>query len=93
MGKASSRAASPPPKEEAVKSALDLLKERIMADLARIPGLIPGSQSWLDALQRRVDNEVSSGSFILALKQEVAAAILLAQGGKGPVTRNDVDLA
>lgn len=83
----------PPPTAEQTSSAIELLKARVIAELARIPGLVPGSQPWLDALERRL-NTAFDGSFVLALKQELMVEIpKLVLGGKGPVSTVDSDLA
>lgn len=84
---------TPPPSEAEILSAKDLLLRRVKDELARIPGLIPGTQPWLDALDRRLTNAID-GSWLLVLKAEVTndlKALLL--GGKGPVTKDPVDIA
>lgn len=85
--------ALPPPSGEQVQSALDALKARIIAELAKIPGLVPGTEPWVAALERRINNAID-GSFILALKQELLVEVpKLVMGGKGPVSKVDSDLA
>lgn len=87
-------AALTPPTEENIGSAIELLKARILADLAAIPHLPIGSDAWRGVLERRIDNAVNSGSFLLALKTELMEALpKLAAGGKGPVVHDPVDLA
>lgn len=90
---ARAKAVLPPPSGEAVSSAVEALKARIIAELAKIPGLVPGSEPWVAALERRINNAVD-GSFILALKNELMVEVpRLVMGGKGPVSKQDVDLA
>ena len=85
--------ASPPPTGPEVESALDFLKARILAEMAKVKGLVPGSQSWIDMLERRINNAID-GTFVLKLKNELLVELpKLVQGGKGPVTKDDVDLA
>lgn len=85
--------AATPPNEQNTSSALEMLKQRVLAELARIPGLVPGSGPWVAALERRINNAID-GSFVLALKNELLVELpRLATGGKGPVTRDDTDLA
>ena len=88
-----SKAASPPPTEPQVLSAMDLLIARVQAELARIPGLVPGSDAWKAALERRI-NTAFDGSWLLKAKEEVFTKVLaLVQGGVGPVSKDDVDIA
>lgn len=88
-----SRAASAPPNEPQVSSALEMLKQRILAEMAKIPGLVPGSEVWIATLERRINNAID-GSFVLALKNELLVELpRLVAGGKGPVTRDDTDIA
>ena len=87
------RAAETRPNEQNTSEAMAALKAKVLADLARIPGLVPGSETWLAALERRINNAID-GTFILQLKNELLVELpRLATGGKGPVTRDDVDLA
>ena len=82
-----------PPTGEQVSQALADLKARILAQMALIPNLIPGSAEWVAVLERRVNNALS-GQFIIDLKRELLEELpRLVQGGKGPVTRDDTDLA
>jgi hypothetical protein len=90
---ARAKAVLPPPSGEQVSGALEALKARIIAELAKIPGLVPGSEPWVAALERRLNNAFD-GSFVLALKTELLVEIpKLVLGGKGPVSTQDVDLA
>ena len=83
----------PPPTEPEASGAMAMLKARILAEMAKIPGLVPGTQVWLDTLERRINNAID-GTFVLQLKNELMVVLpKLVQGGKGPVTRDDTDLA
>ena len=88
------RPKSSPPSEPEVVDAVERLKRDILAKLAAQSGYVPGTQPWFDALERRIDNAINSGTFIAALKQELLVELpRLATGGVGPVTRDPVDLA
>jgi hypothetical protein len=85
--------AATPPNEQNTSDAMAMLKARILAEMAKIPGLVPGTQVWIDALERRINNAID-GTFVLQLKNELLVELpRLATGGKGPVTRDDTDLA
>jgi hypothetical protein len=86
--------ASKPPTEPEVVEAVEALKRKILAELAARSGYVPGTQPWFDALERRIDNAINSGTFIAALKQELLVTLpRLATGGKGPVTKDPVDIS
>ena len=81
------------PTEQSVSDALAMLKARILAEMAKIPALIPGTAEWMAVLERRINTAID-GSFLLQLKNELFVELpKLAQGGKGPVTRDDTDIA
>lgn len=82
-----------PPSEPEILSAKDILLKTIKDQMAQIPGLIPGTQVWEDALQRRLENAIN-GTWLLQFKQECTVDLKnLLLGGKGPVTKDPVDIA
>ena len=82
-----------PPNEQNTSDALAALKARILAEMAKIPGLIPGTEGWVAVLERRINTAID-GSFVMQLKNELLVELpRLATGGRGPVTRDDTDLA
>ena len=54
---ARAKAVLPPPSGEQVSGALETLKQRVIAELAKIPGLVPGSEPWVAALPRLVTDQ------------------------------------
>lgn len=91
--KADSAGIAPPPSEGAISQAVADLIARVLAEMAKIPGLVPGTQAWVDTLERRINSAID-GTFVLKLKTELLEKLpALIQGGSGPVTKDDVDLA
>lgn len=87
------RKSSPPPTGEQISQALADLKARILAEMAKIPGLVPGTEAWIAVLAARVDHAID-GTFVQRLRNELLVELpKLAQGEKGPVTPDPVDLA
>ncbi len=82
-----------PPSPESILAALAMLKEKWEAYIATIPNVVPGSQAYIDIAQRWLANEVRNAEFLTRLSAELAQVWSLAQGEKGPVTPDPVDLS
>ena len=85
--------ASPPPSGPEVLAALAALKDKWLAYIATIPGIVPGTQPYADLAERFLANEVRNAEFLSRLATELAQVWAMAQGEKGPVTPDPVDLA
>ena len=81
------------PTDGQASEAVEALKARVLAEMAKIPHLVPGSDEWLAVLERRLNNLIDA-QFILSLKAELTVLLpRLVRGESGPVTKDPVDVA
>lgn len=81
------------PTDAQASEAVEALKQRILAEMGKLNGIVPGSDEWVAILERRL-NSLIDAQFILSLKAELTVLLpRLVRGESGPVTKDPVDVA
>lgn len=81
------------PSDGQASEAVEALKQRVLAEMGRLSGIVPGSDEWVAILERRL-NTLIDAQFVLSLKAELTVLLpRLVRGESGPVSKDPVDVA